>query len=75
MKLFICDDDVNSFDHVIRVIQRYLAYPYSQACSIANIVHNSGECLVKTDSDDSIIELYDTLKENGLTLRVADENE
>lgn len=72
MKLFICDDDVNTFNHVIRVIQRYLAYPYSQACSIANIIHNNGECLVKTDEDDSvIIELYDTLKENGLTVRVG----
>jgi hypothetical protein len=45
-----------------------------QACSIADIVHNNGECLVKTDEDDSvIIELYDKLKENGLTVRVGDE--
>jgi hypothetical protein len=45
-----------------------------QACSIADIVHNSGECLVKTDEDDSvIIELYDILKERGLTVRVGDE--
>ena len=74
MKLFICNDDVNSFDHVINIIQRYLSYPYMQACSIANIVHNNGECLVKSDEDDSvIIELYDSLKENGLTVRVGDE--
>jgi len=74
MKLFICNDDVNSFEHVITTIQKCLSYPYMQACSIADIVHNSGECLVKTDEDDSvIIELYDILKERGLTVRVGDE--
>tara|TARA_R110001592_G_scaffold87117_3_gene257216 strand:- start:3012 stop:3227 length:216 start_codon:yes stop_codon:yes gene_type:complete len=70
MKLFILDDDINTFEYVIRTIQRYLAYPHSQASSIANIVHSNGECLVKTDEDSVIIELYDTLKESGLTVRV-----
>ena len=56
MKLFILNDDVNSFEHVIRCIQRYLNYPYMQACSISDIIHNTGKCLIKEsdDEDESI---------------------
>ena len=55
MKLFILNDNVNSFEHVIRCIQRYLNYPYMQAASIASIVHNSGRCLVKESNDELMI--------------------
>ena len=51
MKLFILDDDVNTFEHVIESIQIRLSYPNSQASSIAHIVHNVGKCLVKTDDE------------------------
>lgn len=73
MKLYICNDDVNTFQHVISAIQQCLSYPYMQACSIANIVHQSGECLVKTDDDSLIIDMYDRLKELGIKVRVEDE--
>lgn len=71
MKLFILNDDVNSFEHVIRCIQRYLNYPYLQAVSIADIVHNSGRCEIK-DSDDEVMikEIYEGLVKEGLDLRI-----
>ena len=71
MKLFILNDDVNSFEHVISCIQRYLNYPYLQAVSIADIVHNSGRCEIK-DSDDEVMikEIYEGLVKEGLHLRM-----
>ncbi len=71
MKLFILNDDVNSFDHVVRCIQRYLNYPYMQGCSIADIVHNTGKCLVKESDDEAMIKgIYKALVKEGLHLRI-----
>tara|TARA_B100001093_G_scaffold238950_1_gene228911 strand:- start:228 stop:449 length:222 start_codon:yes stop_codon:yes gene_type:complete len=71
MKLFILNDDVNSFEHVIRCIQRYLNYPYMQACSISDIIHNTGKCLIKESDDEDLIKgLYKELVSEGLHLRI-----
>ena len=69
MKLFILDDDVNTFEHVISVIQRCLNYPYTQALSIANIIHYSGKCLVKEDDDEVILYLCKNMKKHGLNIK------
>ena len=71
MKLYILNDDVNSFDTVIRIVQQYLNYPYLQSASIANIVHNSGQCEVKdSDDEDLIKEVYRNMVKEGLHLRI-----
>jgi ATP-dependent Clp protease adaptor protein ClpS len=71
MKLFILNDDVNSFDHVVRCIQRYLNYPYMQASSIANIVHTNGECCVKESDDEVLIKtMYKEMVAEGLHLKI-----
>ena len=69
MKLFILDDDVNTFEHVIDVIQRYLNYPYTQALSIANIVHNTGQCVVKESDEEIILYLLENMRGKGLNLK------
>ena len=55
MKLFILNDDVNSFEHVTRCIQKYLNYPYMQSVSITHIIHNNGKCCVKESDDELLI--------------------
>ena len=76
MKLFILNDNVNSFEHVIRCIQRYLNYPYMQAASIASIVHNSGRCLVNESNDELMIKgLYEVFVKEGLKLRIESSDE
>ena len=71
MKLYILNDDVNSFDNVIRIVQQYLNYPYLQSASIANIVHNSGQCEVKdSDDEDLVKEVYRNMVKEGLHLRI-----
>ena len=76
MKLFILNDDVNSFEHVTKVIQKYLNYPYMQACSIASIVHNSVQCEVKKSDDEELVrELYKGMVSEGLHLKLESDYE
>jgi ATP-dependent Clp protease adapter protein ClpS len=76
MKLFIVNDDVNSFEHVTKCIQKYLNYPYMQATSIASIIHNSGQCCVKESDDDVFIKgIYMEMLSEGLHLKIESENE
>tara|TARA_B110000305_G_C18876406_1_gene375507 strand:+ start:167 stop:388 length:222 start_codon:yes stop_codon:yes gene_type:complete len=71
MKLFILNDNSNSFEHVVRCIQRYLNYPYMQGESIASIVHHSGECCVKESEDELLVNgIYKALVKEGLNLRI-----
>tara|TARA_B110000285_G_C15067356_1_gene585918 strand:- start:717 stop:938 length:222 start_codon:yes stop_codon:yes gene_type:complete len=71
MKLFILNDDVNSFEHVVRCIQRYLNYPYMQGCSIADLIHNTGECCVKESEDEVLIKgMFRSMVKEGLHLRI-----
>ena len=42
-----------------------------QGCSIASIVHNSGQCLVKESEDEAMIKgIYRALVKEGLHLRI-----
>jgi len=71
MKLFIVNDNENSFEHVVRCIQKYLNYPYMQGCSIADLVHNTGQCLVKESEDEIMLRgIYKALVKEGLHLRI-----
>tara|TARA_B110000285_G_scaffold126544_1_gene142696 strand:+ start:890 stop:1111 length:222 start_codon:yes stop_codon:yes gene_type:complete len=71
MKLFIINDDINSFEHVVECIQRYLNYPYLQSHSIANIVHNNGECVIKESDDDELMtEISESLEKSGINIKI-----
>ena len=71
MKLFIVNDNENSFEHVVRCIQKYLNYPYMQGCSIADLVHNTGQGLVKESEDEIMLRgIYKALVKEGLHLRI-----
>jgi len=71
MKLFILNDDINSFDHVVECIQRYLNYPYLQGHSIANIIHNNGKCIVKESDDVELMyEISEFLRRDGLIVKL-----
>jgi len=71
MKLFILNDDENSFEYVVTTIQKYCNYPVMQGQSIASIVHSNGECCIK-ESDDSelMVEMFKEMKSAGLNLRM-----
>jgi hypothetical protein len=47
-----------------------------QGCSIASIVHNSGQCLVKESDDEELVrELYKGMVSEGLHLKIESDYE
>ena len=71
MTLYILNDDINTFEHVVDCIQNYLNYTYMQSVSISHIVNNNGECLVKQTDDEELIQnVYENLVKEGLNLRI-----
>ena len=49
-EIILYNDDVNTFDHVIKTLVAYCDHTYEQAEQCAYIVHYSGKCSVKTGS-------------------------
>jgi ATP-dependent Clp protease adapter protein ClpS len=73
MKLYIYNDNKNTFDTVINSLKRNLNYPYSQCVSIATIIHYSGKCLIKSGSnsdEDMIQSIFTTFANDGLTVKM-----
>tara|TARA_A200000113_G_scaffold206771_1_gene203920 strand:+ start:306 stop:590 length:285 start_codon:yes stop_codon:yes gene_type:complete len=53
-EIILYNDDVNTFDHVIKTLVAYCDHTYEQAEQCAYIVHFSGKCVVKTGSYDEL---------------------
>ena len=53
-KIILFNDDVNTFDHVIKTLVAYCDHTYEQAEQCAYIVHYTGKCNVKTGSYDEL---------------------
>ncbi len=47
-EIILFNDDVNTFDHVIKSLVAFCDHTYEQAEQCAYIVHYSGKCVVKT---------------------------
>ena len=69
-RLILWNDEVNTFDHVIYCLMKYLDYNESQAERIAWKVHNEGKCAV-LEGTITELEIYrKILKEEGLTVSI-----
>jgi|TARA_B100001059_G_scaffold35659_1_gene28662 ATP-dependent Clp protease adaptor protein ClpS len=53
-KIILFNDDINTFDHVIKTLVDYCDHTYEQAEQCAYIVHYTGKCTVKTGSYDEL---------------------
>ncbi len=69
-RLILWNDDVNTFDHVIHCMMKYLDYSESQAEKIAWEVHNKGKCAVLEGSYTEMEIYRKILKQEGLTVSV-----
>ena len=49
-EIVLCNDDVNTFDHVIDTLIRVCQHSSEQAEQCAILVHYKGKCTVKTGS-------------------------
>tara|TARA_R100000008_G_C3423387_1_gene86007 strand:+ start:253 stop:483 length:231 start_codon:yes stop_codon:yes gene_type:complete len=71
MSLYLLNDDVNSFDNVIYILQKTLPMCNTlRAEQIARLVHDSGKCHIHTGYPPDIYLLYAQLQKQGLTVQL-----
>jgi ATP-dependent Clp protease adaptor protein ClpS len=69
-RLILWNDEVNSFDHVIHCLMKYLDYSENQSEKIAWTVHNEGKCAVLEGSFTEMEVYRKILQQEGLTVTV-----
>lgn len=69
-RLILWNDEVNTFDHVIYCLVKYLDYTELQAEKIAWTVHNEGKCAVLEGSFTEMEIYRKILQQEGLTVSV-----
>lgn len=69
-RLILWNDDVNSFDHVIYCLMKYLDYSENQSEKIAWTVHNDGKCAVLEGSFTEMEVYRKILQQEGLSVTV-----
>jgi ATP-dependent Clp protease adapter protein ClpS len=69
-RLYLLNDDIHSFEEVVYVLQRYLGYPSLQGASIAELVHRTGKCEIKSGAFDELELLKEMLVKEGYNIRL-----
>lgn len=69
-RLILWNDDINTFEHVIHCMVKYLDYTESQAEKIAWKVHNEGKCNILEGSFTELEIYRKILQQEGLTVSV-----
>ena len=69
-QLILWNDEVNTFDHVIYCLTKYLDYSDAQAEKIAWKVHNDGKCVVLEGSFTELEVYRKILQQEGLTVTI-----
>ena len=69
-RLILWNDEVNTFEHVIFCLMKYLDYSEKQAEKIAFTVHNEGKCAVLEGSFTEMEVYRKILQQEGLTVTV-----
>ncbi len=69
-RLILWNDDINTFEHVINCLLKYLDYTETQAERIAWTVHTEGKCTILEGSYTEVEVYRKILKQEGLTVSV-----
>ena len=69
-RLILWNDEVNSFEHVIYCLVKYLDYNSTQAEKIAWTVHNDGKCAVLEGSFTELEVYRKILQQEGLSVTI-----
>ena len=69
-EIVLHNDDVNTFDHVIRCLCVICGHDNLQAEQCAWIVHHNGKCSVKRGTFDALEPLCTALLEEGLSATI-----
>jgi ATP-dependent Clp protease adaptor protein ClpS len=68
--LVLHNDDYNTFEWVIECLIKICKHETEQASQCAHIVHFTGKCDVKRGDHDTIMSMYNKLKNCGLTTSI-----
>ncbi len=67
-RIILWNDDHNTFDHVINCMIKYLKKNIEEATNIAFTVHNKGKCTICDGERHNLVEHYNILTFEGLTV-------
>lgn len=68
--LVLWNDDYNTFEHVINCLVKYIKKTVAEAEEIAHIVHSKGKCVIMEGNKTDLVEYYNILKLEGLTVTI-----
>ena len=68
--LVLCNDDINSFEYVMRTLVSICKHTKEQAEQCAMITHYKGKCDIKIGAFDELVEIKRILIDKGLTVIV-----
>jgi ATP-dependent Clp protease adaptor protein ClpS len=68
--LILYNDDINTFEHVIKCLQIYCNHDLIQAEQCAYIVHNKGKCSIKNGSLDDLLHIKVQLLMHKLNVEI-----
>jgi len=69
-RLILWNDEINTFDHVIHCMVKYLDYSDTQAEKIAWKVHTEGKCAILEGSFTELEVYRKILQQEGLTVSI-----
>tara|TARA_B100001063_G_C16444561_1_gene395225 strand:- start:212 stop:520 length:309 start_codon:yes stop_codon:yes gene_type:complete len=70
-EIILYNDDVNTFDHVIRCLIKICEHTFMQAEQCAYLVHFTGKCIVKTGSLEDLSPRCTALLNEGLSAEIV----
>ncbi len=65
-ELILFNDNIHTFDYVIKALIEVCEMSYEQASTCANIAHYKGLCAIKHGSYDELRKMYNELVERNL---------
>ena len=68
--LVVFNDDVNTFDHVIKTLIRVCRHTPEQAEQCTYIIHYKGKCAVKNGAFDELKPLREAICEVGIDAKI-----
>jgi ATP-dependent Clp protease adaptor protein ClpS len=73
--LYLLNDDIHTFEDVIYILRKYFGYSILHGASIANIVHQTGKCQIKTGPFSELEPIKEGLLRDGFSVLIKNDNE
>ena len=71
--LILYNDDVNTFQHVMLCLMKFMEFTYDKAEQTAITIHNKGSAFLKAGTTKELKPYKEILCEYGLDARIEDE--